>query len=316
MKNYKEYLTTLDNCVNALREDGVCVIPNILTEDECITIRNKIWNQIKNIHQDRFDINDKDTWRNFYDFMPLHSMLIQHFSIAHLQGVWDVRQHPKVAEVFSKIHNVPKEDLKSSFDGISIHLPPEITNKGWFRGNDWMHTDQSPFTNQFDCVQGLVNLYPVNEYDATLTILEKSNNYHEEFFNTKDKNTLKDSDWYVLNEEDKQWFINKGCEQYCVKAPIGSIVLWDSRTMHQGIEAQKNRQNQNFRMVIYTCLRPKYKFTQKELEKRQKAFNELRITNHLGTLLFAKNPRTYGYELPEFNQIDPPLLTDLGRSLI
>jgi len=39
-----------------------------------------------------------------------------------------VRQNPKVVNVFQKLWN--KEEVLTSFDGASIHLPPEKTNKG------------------------------------------------------------------------------------------------------------------------------------------------------------------------------------------
>jgi len=314
MKNYKEYLANEDNFKEKLNKYGVCVIPNVIPEDKCVELRNNMWSEVKHLHKNRFDINKQKTWKNFYDFMPLHSMLIQHFSIAHLQSVWDVRQNEKVGEIFGKIWNVPKEELLSSFDGISINLPPEKTNRGWFMGNDWMHTDQAPNKKGRHCIQGLVNLYPVNKGDATLTILEKSHKYHKDFFKHIDLES--NHDWFKLDTDQKQWFLDKGCEQFCVLAPVGSLVLWDSRTIHQGIEAQKGRDKQNFRMVIYTCLLPKSKFSEKMREKRKKMFEDMRVTNHWGTHMFPLSPRTYGRELQEFNKPNPPVLTEYGKKLI
>ena len=314
MKSYKSYLCDEENFMLKLNKYGVCVIPNIIEEDKCIEYRNNLWSELKYIQQNRFDINDEKTWKNFYDFMPLHSMLIQHHGIAHLQTVWNIRQNEKVGEIFSKIWKVPKEELLSSFDGISVNLPPEKTNKGWYLGNNWMHTDQGPRKKGFHCIQGLINLYPVNPGDATLTILQKSHKLHEDFYSHLNYDSSED--WYKLNEQEKKWYIDKGCKQYCIKAPIGSLVLWDSRTIHQGIEAQKDRENQNFRMVIYTCLLPKNKFSKKDREKRVKAFNDFRVTNHWGNKLFPKTPRTYGRELKEFNLPNVPQLTNYGKLLI
>ena len=140
---YKEYNTTLDNLNAFLDENGVAVIPNVLSEAECITLRNEIWSELKHVTQNRFDVNNQNTWREFFKFYPLHSMLLQHFSLGHMKPVWNIRQNPKVCEVFEKIWNVNKNDLLVSFDGLSVHLPPEKTNKGWFIGNEWYHTDQS-----------------------------------------------------------------------------------------------------------------------------------------------------------------------------
>jgi 5'-3' exonuclease len=130
-------------------------------------------------------------------------MLIQYHNIAHLQSVWDIRQHENIGNIFSKIWNVPKEELLTSFDGISINLPPEKTKRGWFLGNDWMHTDQASNKKGLQSIQGFVNLYPVNEGDATLTILEKSHKYHEEF-----KKIDYNKDYEVWKEEYYKFYLN------------------------------------------------------------------------------------------------------------
>ena len=67
-----------------------------------------------------------------------------------------------------------KEELLISFDGISFHLPPEITNRGWYRGNTRHHSIQSFLRPNFECIQGFVSLCDINEGDVTLSILEGS----------------------------------------------------------------------------------------------------------------------------------------------
>lgn len=307
---YKNYLTTLENVNETLEKYGVAVIPNIITDDECEQYKLSIWNSIHSIYNP-FSFDDQTSWNSFYNLMPLHSMLIQYYSIGHIQGVWDIRSHVNLGNVFSKIHGT--NDLLTSFDGISIALPPEKTGRGWYKGNDWLHTDQSPKNKSF-CIQGLVNLYDVHEGDATLSILEGSHKYHAQLFETFGKTTYKD-DWYKLEPEEKS-FLSKHCQQYCVLAPKGSIILWNSKTFHQGIESQKTREKENFRMAIYTCLRPKSQFNNAMIKKRQKAFQESRLTNHWGTHLFSKHPRTYGNDLPITESVPLPLLSDYGKSLI
>ena len=73
--------------------------------------------------------------------MPLHGMLVQYWGVGQSQFVWDIRQNPKVAAVFAKLWDVEPEELLVSFDGLSCHLSPEVTNKGYFRDNMWMHFD-------------------------------------------------------------------------------------------------------------------------------------------------------------------------------
>lgn len=308
---YQEYLSNQDNFMEILDKYGICVIPKIISENECFSLRNEIWKDLKYIHQERFDINEEKTWRNYFDMFPSHSFLIQHFGIAHLQSVWDVRQNENIADIFSKIHQVKKEDLRSSFDGISVGLPPEKTNKGWYRNKGWLHCDQGKKRKGRVCVQGQVNLYPVNEGDATLTILEGSHLFHEEFF--KDKKV--DIDWYMLDENDIDWYLKKGCKKKLVKAPVGSLILWDSRTIHAGHEPIKGRKEENFRMVIYVCHLPKTFFDKRSQKRREKAFKEKRVLNHWSAKMFSKDPRTYGGELKDFNKVKEPVLTKLGELL-
>ncbi len=312
---YKEFNTTLNNVNTYLDNHGVAVIPNVLSEEECVSIRNNIWTELKYVTKNRFDINNEFTWKHYFDFFPLHSMLLQHFSLGQMQPIWDIRMNENVCKVFEKIWKTPKEELLVSFDGLSVHLPPEKTKRGWYLGNNWFHTDQSFMKPEKCCIQGFINLYPVNEKDATLTVLEKSHKYHQALRNEFNLE-IKD-DWYKINEDEMKFYEDKGCKKYAVKAGIGSLVLWDSRTIHQGKEAEKNRENENFRMVVYVCMMPRNMSTNKALEKKCKAFNELRVTNHWANnpKLFPKTPRTYGKELQEFNMIHQPVLNELGMRL-
>jgi hypothetical protein len=308
---YKEYIANKDNFIEVLDKYGVCVIPEILSEEECISFRNQIWKDLQYIHKDRFDINNENTWRNYFDMFPAHSFLIQHFGIAHLQSVWNIRQNEDIADIFAKIHNVNKEDLRTSYDGISVGLPPEKTNKGWYRNKGWLHCDQGKKRKGRVCVQGQVNLYPVNEGDATLTILEGSHLFHDEFFTDKEV----DIDWYMLDEKDINWYKEKGCKQFLIKAPIGSLILWDSRTIHAGQEPIKGREKENFRMVVYVCHLPYFFFDKRSKTRREKAFREKRVLNHWSAKMFAKDPRTYGAELKDFNTVKNPVLSRYGNIL-
>lgn len=330
---YKEFYTTVEKLPKYLKKHGVAVIKGVLDDEEIKSMKKGMWETFEHLTK-KFEVpikeKKKDTWRSFYELYPLHSMLIQHHSIAHSQFVWDVRQNQKVAKVFSKLWSeidgkeYKKKDMLSSFDGISIHLPPEETNRGFFRGNTWYHTDQSYLRNDLECYQGMVMGFDVNEGDATLACIEGSNNYHKKFakkFKKEDK-----GDWCKLNEEETKWYIKK-CQkkfdkpQVCVLAKAGDLILWDSRTIHFGKECDKDRKKSNFRLCVYTCQLPRLhmeeKTKEKMLLKKQKAFEELRVTSHWPhkSKLFAKTPRTYGKKMQEVEKIKKPKLTKLGKKL-
>ncbi|KAI6647346.1 hypothetical protein LOD99_12342 [Oopsacas minuta] len=314
----EKYLSTKETAHNTLKEFGVSIIPNILDEKEIVAMNNGIWSfleEITSTFKSPIKKEDTSTWREFYNLFPIHSMLLQHFGIGHAQHIWDIRQNPKVAEVFAHLWKVPSEELLVSFDGSSFHLPPEETKRGWYKNNKWLHSDQSFTRNKLECIQGWVTGYNVNEHDASLTVLEGSHNLHKEFrehFKVTEK-----KDWFKINEEQTEFYIKKGCKQKIIKCPAGSLVLWDSRTIHSGIECNKKRKKSNFRNVVYVCMTPRRLADSVQLKKKRKAFTDLRTTSHWPhkISLFPKSPRTYGKALPTLKAISPPVVTKLGKKL-
>lgn len=321
MENYEfeKYITTKEFLKDTIDKYGVAIIINVLNDIECNNIVNGLWDYFEHITKNwetPIDRTNKQSWREIYKLYPLHSMLFQYFNCGHSQISWDIRQNSKILEIFSYFWKCTPEELLVSFDGFSFNLPPEITNRGWNRNNTWYHTDQSFLKNDFECIQSWITGLDVNEGDATLGFMEKSNNYHKDFkleFNIDSKDN-----WYKLNRDQEQFYINKGCDYKKIKCPKGSLVFWDSRTIHCGIEAIKGRPIKNFRAIIYLCYAPRNLCNDKNLKKKQKAFEELRTTSHwpCNVKLFSKNPRTYGGELLPINIIEKPNIKDIGYKLI
>lgn len=316
--SYTKYATTPEHVLKKLKKYGVAIIPNILTKNECQNMENGMWNTLENISKDwdePIKKNNKSTWRNIRHLYPKHGMLIQNFDVGHSQFIWDLRMNEKIVNIFQKIWKCDKTDLLTSFDAMSFHLPSEVTNIGWHR-NDWYHSDQSFTRNDFECIQSWVTGFDVNKGDATLGFLEKSHKYHKKFadkFDIKEK-----SDWYKLTENETNYFYKKGCVEKKIYCPKGSLVLWDSRTIHCGVGPIKDRDDSNFRCVVYLCYTPKKLANKKIIDKRIKAFEEHRMTSHWPhkPKLFAKKPRTYGKELKVMGKIKKPTLTKLGKSLV
>ena len=314
---YDEYAQ--DNLKETLEKYGVAIIPNVLDERECKAMFDGMMADVEHITQDLdvpFKLDDQSTWKSWLQLAPLHSMLQQHWKFGHTQTIWDIRQNPKIIKPFEDIWGVDKNDLLCSFDGVTLHFPPEITNRGWYR-NTWLHTDQSFMRPGFECVQSWVTALDVKEGDGTLTYLRGSHIYHEHVrnkFNITDK-----KDWTKLSQEIMDYYINElNCPQECIKCPAGSMVLWDSRLMHCGREPTKGRSYKNIRCVSYICMTPREKATEANLRKKRKAFSELRLTSHWPhkPMLFGKHPRLYGAPIPNVRDIVPPILNSIGKRLV
>ena len=320
MDTYEDtkYYTTKENLKETLSNYGVAIIPNVINLKECQQMTNGMWDYLEHITQTwttPISRKNPNSWREFYKLYPKHSMLLQHHNVGHMQAIWDLRQNPKIVDIFANFWNTTPEELLVSFDGCSFGVPPEETNRGWNRNNTWYHCDQSPTRDGFECVQSWVTGLDVNSGDATLAFMEGSQKFHKEFATTF--NITEKKDWYKLTREEEQFYIDKGCEYKKIKCPQGSIVFWDSRTIHCGTEAMRERTIPNFRAVVYLCYMPRSSSTSKMILKKQKAFNEMRTTSHWANKpkLFPKNPRTYGGELLEHTIINPPILTELGKKL-
>jgi ectoine hydroxylase-related dioxygenase (phytanoyl-CoA dioxygenase family) len=314
----QKYYASKKNVMSVLEKHGVAIIPSILDEKECAEIVDGMWTFLESItskFSEPIRRDNKNSWNSFYDLFLLHSMLMQHWKIGHAQFVWNVRQNPKIASIFAEIWKVPMEELLVSFDGASFHMPPEVTKRGYYRGNDWLHCDQSFSGSDLECIQGWVTGLDVNHGDATLTFLEGSHKHHKAC-GDEHKITSKD-DWYKLSTEEMKWYEQKGCKKRSIMCPKGSLVLWDSRTIHAGKEALKDRREVNFRCVVYVCYTPRSLITEANRKKKVKALKEMRMTTHWPhkVKLFPVQPRTYGKTVPEITSIRSPELSKFGQTL-
>ncbi len=318
---YEKYVCDVNTLRNTLDKYGVAIIPNVINKKECENMVTGMWNYLETITSNMnkpIKKNDSTSWKTFKELYPKHSMLLQHWSIGHAQFIWDLRTNSKVLEPFEKIWTTPKEDLLVSFDGASFHFPPEKTGYGWVNPNkSWLHSDQSYLRTGFECVQSWITAFDVEEGDATLSVLEGSNNHHLEYATILQNKTS--DDWYLLSEQDLDWYMKtKGCKRVNIKCPAGSMVFWDSRTIHCGTEPDSTRANEKLRCVVYICYTPREKAKIGSIQKKIDAWDNLRTTSHWPhkPKLFPKKPHTYGKPLPNVVQITRPEIPDIGYRLI
>ena len=309
----------MDTILSFLDKYGYAIIPNILTEQECDDNIKLIWKWLENLGTD-IKQNDPSTWKGMKWPSNIHG-IIQHHRIGHTDFAWNVRSHKNVYKAFSKIWNTNK--LLVSYDGACIMKPPEITGY-WTRNTSWFHTDQSYRDSSKKCIQGLITLEDMGSMDGTLKVLAGSHKYHKDFVKYKKETNpeLKaaSNNWYKLKNDELEWYLKQDdIKEIRIDAPKGSLVLWDSRTIHQNSPPLKGREHPRWRYVIYACMLPSSNSTSNDLKKKIKAFNELRMTTHwpYPVYLFQDKPRTYGKDLPKLKSVtEIPDLSPLARKLV
>jgi hypothetical protein len=303
-----------------LDECGIVIIPNVLNKSECDEMFNGTWNFFEYITSEwdiPIDRNNKSTWSGLLDLKPNGNMMYQKWNIAHSQHLWNIRTNIKVVNIFAEFWNVKPEELLVSFDGMSFLPPPEETGFGWSDDNYWFHLDQTITKPYFDGIQSWVTACDVDDGDATLLFYEGSHKLIDNF--VKQFGTRTKSDWFLLKKEEEQFFKSK-CEVKSIKCPAGSLVIWDSRTVHCAMGPIKTRPNKNFRCISYLSYVPKSLCDKETIGKKISGFYNLYTSNHYAnrSTFFPTMPNEYdGYYIDELiNPINPPILNSLGKSLV
>ena len=104
-----------------LEQFGVAFIPNLLNDAECEAMNSGMWNTLNHLSSSPIQQTNPESWRVVQQFHPLRSGILQFNGIGHAQYVWDVRQNPKVTQVFANFWG--EEDLLMSFDRVTCLLP-------------------------------------------------------------------------------------------------------------------------------------------------------------------------------------------------
>lgn len=258
-----------------LEEHGWAVVPEVLSTEEVNNYTSQFWDWLESFGTLKRD--DQLTWKEPSNWPPGHRGIIQHFGIGHAEFVWALRTHPAILAIFSELWNT--EDLLVSFDGACAASPS-------MKCTSWAHIDQDQRkAGQYLCVQGLVTLQQAGGQYGGLVVYDKGHLAHEYLFQ-KFPIQRKTKDWVKLTPEQNAWYFENGCKEILIAAPAGSILLWDSRTPHWAVRPIVPQP----RLAVYLCYAPRSKATEKALKKKQKAFNERRMTTHwpIDATLFPK----------------------------
>ena len=318
------------------------VIPNVLSEAECNATVDGMWEWLAAISGGVIKRDDPATWaepsadhpNGRWPFCYREKGIIQWYRSGHQQFVWDIRQHPAVVAIFAELWKSEPRDLLVSYDAINIQRPIEYLATVGITGHtdrfneEWHHIDQSAGVRGRVCVQSFVNLNTTNDGDGCLIVYPNSHKLHEQLCTSPGLRVSHDPlQWIRLHERERRWYRERGCKPLRVVAPRGSLVMWDSRTVHTAGTAQPGRANKGqFRYVVYVCYLPRSLASEQELAHKRRLFMKARMTSHwpIGHVkVFEETPPISEQLLPRYQPtlqkakavFRAPKLTDLGRRL-
>lgn len=270
--------------IQDLENNGYAIIENVIPTQETDILRQRLWTEYIEKAWPNIKYNDRSTWNQHF---PIHNVsCIVAGPVGQTQVMWDIRQDPRVVNIFSQIWNVKPEELIVSFDGISLMCPPEIRKPP--TSEPWPHVDQSltfntaipkflgksnvksdPWT-----IQGQFLFEDSGDKDGGFYCLPKSHLQFNEFM--KYLNTPKNSD--ECHNSIFSFF--KHLTKTHVTAKKGSLILWDSRNVHWNQHPELPRKDPLVRTVGFICYVPKYRLDIKNAILRGIAMGEGNATGH------------------------------------
>lgn len=342
--------TSTASYLKELEEQGYCVIPEVLSSSEAETLYQRVWHEYIEKAWPKCKMDDRSNWAEVF---PKHDRYgIFTGTAGQIQVLWDLRQDPRIVDIFAQIWNT--KELIVSMDGLSLMCPPEI-REGCF--DAWPHVDQGSFqtsnnaiynnnppvgfvsesalTTKPFTIQGQFLFEDSCDGDGGFYCIPRSHLRFTEFapqLEAINAMQIPQAEKKQRRQAFIQDFFGKSADAsgmpYCMKhitAPRGSLILWDSRTIHWNQHALKDRvQNKapRVRMVGYLCYVPKARLTNEVRALRKLAFETGASTTHNPANPLLKHTKDHIYEefrqyLEDQSYTQPKIaLSPLGESLL
>lgn len=301
------YTDNVQSVRSILEKHGVCVYAPCLSDAECTAMNDGAAATFAWLTNGVYSVDDPSSYEAPLKLGLHHGGLVQHHQVAHAEYVYNVRQNPKVVEVFAELWQTLPTELLSSIDGVTYHTGASVFDPA--KAGYALHLDQGFGPDSkgiFRCVQGLVTANDINAGDGTFRCLLGSHHHHGAYadaFGYAAKDSPKN--WHVVARDSVtpqlQWYFDKGCTDLCVTVPRGGMVLWDSRTVHSGI--QPLQKHKAIRNVVYTCYVPRGSgFTEAQRRKRLDIFTNPESQSYHRTCCHYPHPIRMFSKFPAFGR--------------
>lgn len=238
-----------------LKENGVAVVTGILDEKQCTEFKD---------------------WKKAELEMPSP----QPGAMSHVQGeiAWKARLHPRVLQSFAHIFETPV--LSVSTDITSMFYAEEGSPAA-SDDKQWLHVDQNSKTGMVDtCYQGILYIRPSAGEDSSTTVVWPRSHLDSVCYGdlvgdemASHKAFQKDPATGVLtghflplngmrDDGKRQRLLEQALAgSRRVPVPAGSLLLWNSRTVHQGWKGGP-------RFAIPVCWEPRERVSKAATERK------------------------------------------------
>jgi hypothetical protein len=312
--------------INLIKEFGVVVIKNVLSEDESSEHMNNIVTELETVSS--FKRSDIKTWKPENLPQQVRSGMF-HELICNTPTINKLRFDSRIIKIFTSYYSHMKDysyddiDMIVSNDGLNIkpgNVPP------YDDGSDWAHLDQTgAIEDPYKCIQGQMVL---SNTSASFRASPKSHLLFKEF--VADSNTPTKVAGFLKFKPEMYFKMQKDLEaiggswQIKIPANKGDFIIWTSSTVHSATYQSKPEkptkldQWNGWRCVVFVCYRPRDEFTDVELRKKYTSYTQNRVTNHWGTTVFpsgfgrfnARNKNKYTTKVRTFIE-DPSAVYNL-----
>lgn len=285
-----------------IEEKGYAVITGLYSPEECQEIRTKMWRHLSSISDGKWTSEKDYSKMRATELLPHKHGIIESFRFNHLDTIREIRRDPRIHWIFALLYGT--DQLTGSLDRVNFKFP----GRTYKSRDSWPHVDQHASKLDRVSIQSYVTFLDCNADSPGNRFYEGSHKIFGEFF--KSKRSDKPGDWNKLTDAEKI-ALPLQCPLVKPTYPEGSLLLWDSRTVHDpsdGVNFQDGR------FVVYVCYSRPWEKSEDEKFWAQKknAFLECRATSHapVPQSMFAKSPRLY--DRTEKGPYDEIPLDELG----
>lgn len=233
----------------ALAEHGVCLVEGILDQQQCLDFENLWRDDLLSVLQGGKGNSDIQAclkglredgivaWPHAWSGGLGKKGSVSQRGLPHGAFAWNARLHAGVRQVFSEIYGTHAEHLSV---GADCTFWSGADSRAANSNVEWLHCDQNHRTGlTWPCVQGVLYVWPSEGESASTTVVWPGS--HKEVYTRimNDKTAYKRrqsvklqqlSDFQLREDLTSQAV---ACSRR-VPCPAGSLLLWDSRTIHQG----------------------------------------------------------------------------------